>query len=300
MMNGRAVTLLFSMLGGAACRQTPQADAAQMRAVELAREQRLDRRLAMADADPKRVEPVAMWMLPSALREISGLALTADGRLLAHTDEVARVYVMDPRRGVVLKRFTLGSGTHADFEGIAVAGSDIYLLASNGILFQFREGADGASVPYSVHDTRLGHECEFEGVVFDADSAWLLLPCKTIAKKSLRDDLRIYRWKVRDTESPRISMLTIPMAQVIASNKWKGFHPSDITVDPTTGNYVLISSNEKALIEITPEGEVVRSDPLPGKHHQPEGVAITRDNILIVSDEASAQPAAITLYRWRP
>jgi hypothetical protein len=29
-------------------------------------------------------------------------------------------------------------------------------------------------------------------------------------------------------------------------------------------------------------------------------VAVTRDNILIVSDEATQKPAAITLYRWRP
>ena len=95
-------------------------------------------------------------------------------------------------------------------------------------------------------------------------------------------------------------MLTIPMAQVVGSNDWKRLHPSDITIDPTTGNYVLISSQEKALVEITPAGEVDRSEALPGKHQQPEGVAITKDSILIVSDEAKKKPASITLYRWRP
>jgi hypothetical protein len=49
-----------------------------------------------------------------------------------------------------------------------------------------------------------------------------------------------------------------------------------------------------------PDGEVVRSEPLPGDHRQPEGVAVTKDSLLMVSDESNVKPAAITLYRWRP
>jgi hypothetical protein len=45
---------------------------------------------------------------------------------------------------------------------------------------------------------------------------------------------------------------------------------------------------------------VLRSEPIPGDHRQPEGVAITRDSILLVSDEANVKPAVITLYKWRP
>jgi hypothetical protein len=63
---------------------------------------------------------------------------------------------------------------------------------------------------------------------------------------------------------------------------------------------VIIASHEKGLIVVTPGGEVVRSEALPGDHRQPEGVAITPDSILLVSDEANVKPPAITLYRWRP
>jgi hypothetical protein len=37
---------------------------------------------------------------------------------------------------------------------------------------------------------------------------------------------------------------------------------------------------------------------LPGGHDQPESVAITRDSILIIGDEAQRRPAVITLYPW--
>ena len=84
----------------------------------------------------------------------------------------------------------------------------------------------------------------------------------------------------------------------IGANGWKGLHPSDITIDPLTGNYVLIASEEKAIISITPAGAVVFVRALPRLHDQPEGVAITKDGILIVSDEAGQRPAFVTLYRW--
>lgn len=280
------------------CRESSQASAAEVQATAKARERQLERRLAKADSSGK-MEPVAMWMMPPELQEISGIALTADGRLLAHGDELSRVYVLNPRTGLVLKKFTVGSGFAGDFEGITVAGSDIYMIASNGNLYQFREGANNASVHYSTIDTHLGKECEFEGVAYEPDSAWLLLPCKRTSKKLPSGNLVIYRWRLQGPDSARLTMLTIPHSEAIGSNDWKGLHPSDITVDPTTGNYVLISAQEKALLEITPGGVVERSEELPGKHPQPEGVAITKDNILIVSDEVSKRPASITLYRLR-
>ena len=52
------------------------------------------------------------------------------------------------------------------------------------------------------------------------------------------------------------------------------------------------------MIEITPAGAVVFARPLPAGHPQAEGVAITKDSILIVSDEATSGPAIITLYKW--
>jgi len=140
----RAVTLLLTVAAATSCRD--RADAAQSQASQVAsRERQLASRLATADANPSKHDPVAMWIMPNELKEISGLALTADGKVLAHDDEIGRVYVIDPRGGVILKRFNLGeSPPHGDFEAITVAGSDIYLLDSNGKLYVFQDGADGS------------------------------------------------------------------------------------------------------------------------------------------------------------
>ena len=95
-----------------------------------------------------------------------------------------------------------------------------------------------------------------------------------------------------------MSRLTVPMKDIVGPIGEKEFQPSDITVDPFTGDYVLISGIEKAIVQITPDGRVVFARKLPGGHEQPESVAITKDSILIVGDEAQRVPAALTLYRW--
>ncbi len=295
----------FLLLAGlapcvAACRETLQAKAAQVREVEATRRQELARRLAVADANPAKPVPVAEWIMPPELREISGLALTTRGTVLTHDDNVGRVYEIDPKTGILLKGFSLEGGVRGDFEAITIAGTDVYLLRSNGKIYKFKEGADASQVPYSVYDTGLGKECEFESMAYEADSSRLLLVCKKFLQKRAPKELLIYHVPLPLGDRSAITAMQVAIKDVIGSNKWKNFHPSDINIDPITKNYVIVASREKGLIVVTPDGDVVRSEPLPGDHRQPEGVAITPDSILLVSDEANVKPPAITLYRWRP
>jgi len=282
------------------CRQASEAKAAQARAARATRERQLEQRIREADANPTKAVPLAMWLMPSELHEISGLALTSRGTVLTHDDNVGRVFEIDPKTGILLKAFSLEGNPRGDFESIAIAGTDIYLMTSNGRLFRFKEGADAQHVPYQMFDTRLGKECELESLTYEADSSRLVMACKRNLKKSAPHELVIYRFPLPLTNPSSASMITIPIGEVAGSNQWKNFHASDMTIDPATGNYVIIASHEKGLVVITPDGDVVRSEPLPGDHRQPEGVAITRDGILLVSDEANVKPAAITLYRWHP
>ena len=295
-----AAALLATLVFGTACRTGEGKATAQADSAEVARRvAHLARTLAEPDSGASRAAPIARWVLGGDLSEISGLALTADGRLFAHGDEQGKVFELDYRRGVMVKQFMIGTQlVRADFEGIAVVNDALYLLASNGKLYEFQEGSNGEQVEYTLHDTRLGHECEFEGVAYDSTANTLLLLCKNVRTKGpLQDSLVIYRWRL-PSGSNRPSRITVPLTRAIGSNGWKGLHPSDITIDPVSGNYVLVAAEERALIEITPAGEVVVSRPLPAGLAHAEGVAITRDSILIISTEAGRRSAAITLYRW--
>jgi uncharacterized protein YjiK len=282
-----------------ACRETPRARAAEARRVETARRKELADRIKAVDASADKSAPVAQWLMPPQLREISGLALTSRGTVFAHDDNSGRVSEIDPKTGVVLKGFSLMGNQKEDFEAITIAGNDIYLMSSDGKLFRFREGADGQQVSFQMFNTKLKKDCEFESLTYESDSTRLVMACKRLLDKQARQDLVIYRLPLPLNLST-ISMIRIPLEEVVGSNKWKNFRASDITIDPITRNYVLIASHEKGLVVMTPDGTVLRSEPLPGDHRQPEGVAITRDSLLLVSDEANVKPAMLTLYRWRP
>jgi uncharacterized protein YjiK len=110
--------------------------------------------------------------------------------------------------------------------------------------------------------------------------------------------LLLYRYRLDDRGVTELSEISVPYSEAIDKHGWKKLRPSDITVDPFSGNYVLVAGQQQALVALTPTGTVVFWRPLEGRHPQAEGIAITRDGILIISDEATNAAAAITLYRW--
>jgi len=282
------------------CGDTPQARASQARQVSGPRATQFQRRLAQADANPNKNIAVAEWIMPAILREISGLTLTSRGTVLTHDDNMGRISEIDPKTGILLKSFALAGNQKGDFEAITIAGQDIYLLESSGKLFKFQDAPDGKQVPFTVYDTKLGKECEFESLAYEASGSHLLMVCKRLLSKEERHELRIYYVPLPLGDRSAITMMTVPIDEVVGSNKWKNFRPSDIAIDPNTNNYVIIASREKGYIVMTPEGDVLRSQPLPGDHRQAEGVAITKDSLMIVSDEANGGPPKMTVYRWRP
>ena len=297
--------LLLSLPGALACR--PRAGAAMSpedSTIISAREARLAAALAAPDTGNQRAA-IAKWHLGKELTEISGLTLTGDGRLFTHGDEAARVFEVDYRTGRMVKNFGLGqTPVRGDFEAIASVGDSLYLLSSKGELYQFKEGEHGADVAYVTRDTGLKEACEFEGMAFDANRNVLLLLCKNVhTKGALRDSLVIYRMPhgagdsvAGDSLSSRI---TSPLDPIIGPNDWKGLHPSDITVDPASGNYVIVAADERALVEITPTGQLVKARALGRALAHVEGVAITKDRILIMSTEGDEKvKPAISLFRW--
>ena len=296
----RGIVFLFCALPWlAACRDTPQARAAGLGKVVTARRQQLAQRMAKAAANRDTRMTLAQWIMPPQLREISGLVPTSRGTVLTHDDNAGRIYEVDPKTGILLKGFSLIGNQKEDFEAITIAGDDIFLMASDGKLFRFREGADGQQVQFIMFDPGLKKACEFEGLAYQSDSTRLLMVCKRVHDTPNPRELRIYRLPL-PLNHATITAVKIPLDDVIGSNQWKDFRPSDMAIDPSTQNVVVIASHEKGLAVIKPDGEVVRSEPLPGDHRQAEGVAVTRDGLLIISDEANVLPAQMTLYRWQP
>lgn len=237
--------------------------------------------------------------LPRRLREISGLATTADHRLLAHNDEAGIVFEIDARDGSVVKEFQLadvGDPVADDFEGIAVAEGRIYLVTSAGRLYECREGADGASVLFRVYATGAGRDCEIEGLAYDEGRRELVLMCKNARHDGLRGQLAMVRWSI-DEKALSAEPAVIPVADFARRIGANRFQPSGIERHPVSGNWFVVAARQAAIAEVTPEGEVldVRRFEAPW-HRQVEGIAFARDGALIVADEGGRARGTLTVY----
>jgi uncharacterized protein YjiK len=241
----------------------------------------------------------ARWELPDALREISGLAATPDGRVFAHGDERALIVELDVHRERVTKAFTMGrQGARGDFEGLAVADGRFWLVTSDGILYESGEGANGAPVPFRTYDSGVGTQCEVEGLAYDAAAAALLLACKEPRVRALRGMVAVFTWSIPRRALVSRSGVRVRADVLARSAGVSTFHPSGLERDPTTGHWLLVAARERAVVEITSDGRVVAGAALSRRgHRQPEGIAIASDRALLIGDEGAGRRGTLTTYR---
>lgn len=258
--------------------------------------------LAAADAPaaeqvlPVSGPPAAVFAAPASLREVSGLALAADGRLFAHNDEAAIAYEFDLDKGRVVRALVFGTRPiFGDFEGVAISGGRIHLVASDGrILSRPLDGGRGARA-VDVVDTGLGRKCEIEGIAPAADPGGFFLLCKRVLKKSERDRLRIYEWA---PGRPLRTAADVAFRDIAPGTE--DLRPSDLARDPETGRFLVLASGAAALIELSAAGEPLGFSRLDKKrHHQPEAIAVLPDGRLVIGDEGDGGPGRLTIYRYR-
>ena len=252
--------------------------------------------------------------LPDALKEVSGLALSPDGRLFAHGDEVATIFEVDPRTGRPIKSFNLATTARdpdlgkksrngqvaGDFEDLAIVGDRFFLLTSTGVLVEFAEGEDGASVPFTAHRTGLGERCELEGLAHDAGSAALLMLCKELRAKAERDRISIYAWSIPERRLEPAPRIVIPYSALTALIGTGAFNGSALTFTPGGRSVVLVAGPQRLFAEISTDGRPVEGGRLDRTAlPQPEGVAFLKDGTLLISSEGGRGAATLSGYRPR-
>lgn len=236
--------------------------------------------------------------LPGRLAEISGLALASDGRVLAHNDERGEVFEIDPATGRVVRSFQLGENRVAgDFEGIAVAGRRLFMMASDGTLVEFEEAADGDRAPFREIATGLRERCEFEGLEYDPRVEALLLACKNPRGRELQNRLVVFAWSLRTNALEPTPRFSVPLDFLTAAGQRPQLHPSGIALHPRTGTFLIVAAQENLLVELAADGRVLGVRELVrGRHPQAEGIVVLPNGELLVADERRGG-GLVTVYR---
>lgn len=259
-------------------------------------------RSGVLDRYPLGEETLEQWNIPAKLNEISGLALTGDERLLAVGDERAIVYELDYAEGRLVKAFAFGDPTlRGDFEGIAWHGQRVYLVTSGGTIYTAGEGADGERVPFREHRTGLGRDCEVEGLAADPEADQLMILCKRALRGSDLANPMIFVWSTKDRTVEWVRRIELPQADIEAELGAADLRPSGIARVPSSGHWLIVAAQQKALVEIDGNGALVaaRRLPLAGRHRQPEGIELLADGRLLIADEAAGEEPRLAVYRPR-
>ena len=234
--------------------------------------------------------------LPKELNEISGLAISGDDRLFAHNDEVGTVYELDISTWEILNKFYLGKKKiKKDFEGIAVVKDSLYMVTSSGEIYKFSYSDDEKNVDYKKFNTILSAKNNVEGLCYDKATNSLLLACKEYAGKKLKEYKAIYSFdlsRYRLFEEPRFLINLDSLKNKFNINK---FSPTGIEIHPNSGNIFVLSSHEKAIVELSSNGILLNAVKLKSKNHlQPEGISFLSDLSLLISDEGKGEKAKVT------
>ena len=236
-------------------------------------------------------------LLPKVLREISGLAITGDNRVFAEEDEHGIIYQLDLNSGKVIKSFFLGEIIiNEDFEDIAILTDKFYLVTSNGFIYEFSEGKDKDKVNYKKYYTGLTAENNVEGMCYDPEANSLLLVCKDFPGKGYEGYRTVYSFSLNNYKLNNKPKFVLPIEYITSKLDVKNFRPSGIARHPKSGTFFIISAHSKVIIEVSPDDKIINLRKLSKKiHNQPEGIAFTSDNSLLISDEGE-EFGQITMY----
>jgi uncharacterized protein YjiK len=155
-------------------------------------------------------------------------------------------------------------------------------------------------VQYQQIDTGLGKYCELEGLAQDRENGLLLLACKET--KSKGDELKIFELSVAGNGVSIVRDFAVPTAAIEGKIGSKHVNPSAIAVEPESRRRIMVAARQRALIQLSSEGELIDAIILPKKkrHRQAEGIEITGDGRLLIADEGGDGKARLAVYRLAP
>ncbi len=240
-------------------------------------------------------KPDVVLALIKPLKEVSGLAVSATGDLIAHNDELAKTWHISVVDGAIMKSLEfkhVGRSFLGDFEGVARVGEATWMINSRGYLFRTIPGEDFVA----VYDTRLGRKCEVEGLAWWRQRNALLIACKRTSGKKLKGKAVLFTWSL-ETHTPERGRITIDLKELKKIHDLKTFRPSGVAVRDDGSELLVLSSKARAIAVLSAEGDLLRVHKLNKTYHpQPEGIAILADGTLVIADEGENGPGTLSLY----
>ena len=241
------------------------------------------------------------WELPIELNEVSGIVWIDNHTLACVQDEDGVIYIYDLNDKAIQDEIPFAG--NGDYEGIALHNDDLYIMQSDGVLYEVRNWKATNKI-VSSYQTGFTSANNMESLTYSSTQNYLLTaPKDKDAEGHFKGIYKIdLSSKKVDLKSPlyKIDMKDEALHEFRHKKLYKTFNPSEIAVHPITGDvYVLEGKNPKLLI-LNPEGEIKRVYKLDEINFpQPEGMTFSDEGDLYISNESATGPANIHLIELK-
>ena len=235
------------------------------------------------------------WELPKVLEEVSGIDFYSENKLASIQDEDGTIFIYDLEKKEIEREINFaGSG---DYEAITVKGNDAYVLRSDGILFEIRNFLGSPQI--SKFDPKLDHSVNFEGLCLNIKADKLLMITKD---EDVKDGIKnVYSFDLNSKKFDQDISFKLETEKGIFKDFKGSFRPSEIELNPNTGEYYVLDGKNPRLLILNSSFQVLRLINFDkDEFEQPEGISFDEQGGLYISNEAGKRDANILHVQVNP
>jgi hypothetical protein len=259
--------------------------------------------------------PAESIELPSVLHEISGVTNIDSLNFACIQDENGILFIYDVRDRKITRQFKFFS--KGDYEGIARVDDTIYVLRSDGVLFEIADYKSDSIIviPYQTNVPSKDNE----GLCYDSENRRLLIACKeSTGKGELSKDYRyifafnldsmhlvpdpVFSFDIEELKTfAKTNNVKLPL-----KGKNKGLkvetvlklQASEIAIHPLSKRIYILSAEDYMLFVFDKTGKIEQMVKLNYTlFNQPEGITFLENGDMLISNEGPGKGPA-TLLRF--
>jgi uncharacterized protein YjiK len=260
-------------------------------------------------------DPDVSFVLPDTLREISGLTLIDSTTFACVQDEDGILFIYDAVRNKIKKQYTFNIA--GDYEGITRVGNTMYVLRSDGELFEI---LDYAAAGFKLKQYTTGIPANNnEGLCYDAANNRLLIACKSkIGKGREYKDRRViygFDLKTKRLSDEPVFDFDLNVIKAFAEenkiklpvkSKKKGdevflrFATSAICIHPVTNKLYLLSAADHLLFIFDMNGTIEAIHNLDEKmFNKAEGITFYENGDMLITNEAQDKKPTLLRFNYQ-
>lgn len=262
-------------------------------------------------------QPDFNFTLPPILHEISGVTIIDSVTVACIQDENGILFIYDISNNSIKREYPfLFNG---DYEGIARVGKNMYVLRSDGVLFEI---TDYETAHFKTNSYVTGIPANNnEGLCYDAENNRLLIASKSapgkgsefknqrgiyafdITTKKL-NDAAIINFDVHDIKRfAEEKQLKLPVKRKKKGRKTQTvlkFRTSEIAIHPITNKLYLLSAADHMLFIFDKKGDIEHIEQLDrDMFNKAEGITFFDDGDMLITNEGQDKKPSLLRFNYQ-